>query len=65
MDRIGEPEDSVVDSFGRSHEVTNLFVCDASVFPSSLGAPPEITVAALADRIARHIQESWRATMAG
>jgi choline dehydrogenase-like flavoprotein len=26
-----------------------------SVFPTSLGAPPQITTAALADRTARHI----------
>jgi len=46
---------SVVDSYGRSHDVKNLFIADMSVFPSSLGAPPMITTASLADRTARFL----------
>lgn len=58
--RMGEdPQRHVVDSWCRSHDVGNLFVCDMSVFPSSLGAPPQITTAAIADRAARHIAERW------
>lgn len=54
--RMGEdPNRSVVDSFGRFHGLQNLFVADMSVFPSSLGAPPQITTAALADHTARAI----------
>jgi len=34
-------------------EIDNLFVCDASVFPRSLGAPPILTIAALAKRLAK------------
>jgi choline dehydrogenase-like flavoprotein len=30
-----------------------------SVFPTSLGAPPQITTAALADRTAHHILARW------
>jgi choline dehydrogenase-like flavoprotein len=55
----GDPKRSVVDSYGRSHEVENLFVCDMGVFPTSLGAPPQITTAALADRTAHHIRDTW------
>jgi choline dehydrogenase-like flavoprotein len=51
----GKPADGVVDAFGECHEVTGLFVADMSVFPTSLGAPPQITTAALADRTARHL----------
>lgn len=50
---------AVVDSYGRSHEVPNLFVCDMSVFPTSLGAPPQISTAALADRTAHWIAANW------
>jgi choline dehydrogenase-like flavoprotein len=56
--RMGaDPRSSVVNAFGESHEVPGLFVADMSVFPTSLGAPPQITTAALADRTAHHILE--------
>ena len=53
------PADAVVNAWGESHEVAGLFVADMSVFPTSLGAPPQITTAALADRSAHHILERW------
>ncbi len=56
----GDPQRSVVGAFGESHAVPGLFVADMSVFPTSLGAPPQITTAALADRTAHHVMERWR-----
>src|SRR5262249_31358374 len=54
--RMGEdPRRAVVNSWCQSHELQTLFVCDMSVFPSSLGAPPQISTAAIADRTARYI----------
>jgi choline dehydrogenase-like flavoprotein len=39
---------SVVDPAGRSHRWRNLFICDASIFPSSGGGEaPSLTIAAL------------------
>jgi choline dehydrogenase-like flavoprotein len=55
----GDPRSSVVDGFGHCHDVRGLFVADMSVFPTSLGAPPQITTAALADRTAEHILGRW------
>jgi choline dehydrogenase-like flavoprotein len=55
----GDPRRSVVNVWGESHEVRGLFVADMSVFPTSLGAPPQITTAALADRSAHHIVARW------
>jgi choline dehydrogenase-like flavoprotein len=55
----GDPRTSVVNSFGETHDARGLFVADMSVFPTSLGAPPQITTAALADRTARHIAARW------
>ncbi|HEY9854448.1 MAG TPA: GMC family oxidoreductase [Stenomitos sp.] len=56
-----DPATSVTDSWGRCHGYANLFVCDGSLFPTSLGVNPQITIAALADRTARHIlRESAR-----
>ena len=50
---------AVVSSYGQSHELANLFICDMSVFPSSLGAPPQISTASLADRTAQYIKANW------
>ena len=58
--KMGEdPKRSVVNSWGQSHDAKNLFVADMSVFPSSLGAPPQISTAAIADRTAQYIKEQW------
>jgi choline dehydrogenase-like flavoprotein len=50
---------SVVNSWCQSHDLRNLFVADMSVFPSSLGAPPQISTAAIADRTAQYIKGNW------
>lgn len=38
-------------------EVEGLYVCDASVFPRAPGAPPVLTILALAKRLAKHIRK--------
>jgi choline dehydrogenase-like flavoprotein len=59
--RMGsDPGSSVVDANGACHGVRGLFVADMSVFPTSLGAPPQITTAALADRTAHHVLARWK-----
>ncbi|MGL4309412.1 MAG: FAD-dependent oxidoreductase [Paracoccaceae bacterium] len=57
--RMGaDPANSVVDTFCRSHDHSNLFITDASVLPTSAAVNPALTVAALALRAARHITET-------
>ena len=52
--RMGEdPASSVVDGFGRMHEIDNVVVADGSVFVSSGGFNPSLTIMALALRAAR------------
>ena len=46
-------EKSVVDPFGRSHEIPNLWISDNSTFPSALPANPALTIMALALRTAQ------------
>lgn len=50
--RMGDdPNTSVVDAFGQSHVHPNLWITDASVFPSSGGGEsPSLTISALAVR---------------
>ena len=50
--RMGnDPGDSVLDAAGQAHDVRNLYVADASGFPSSGGAPFTLTILANALRI--------------
>lgn len=57
--RMGaDPATSVVDTFCRSHDHKNLFIVDASVLPTSAAVNPALTIAALALRAGRHIQET-------
>jgi choline dehydrogenase-like flavoprotein len=59
--RMGaSPKSSVVNSGLRVHGVKNLFVCGASVFPSSGYANPTLTAMALAFRLARTISAERR-----
>jgi choline dehydrogenase-like flavoprotein len=48
---------SVVGETGESHDVKGLYVADASAFVTSSGVNPMITIMALADHIARGINE--------
>jgi choline dehydrogenase-like flavoprotein len=51
--RFGDnPETSVLDRNNRAHGLANLFITDASFFPSSGGTNPSLTIAANALRVA-------------
>ncbi|AUB59727.1 ferredoxin [Methanobacterium subterraneum] len=49
---IGEVVDKNLET-----EVEGLYVCDASVFPRAPGAPPVLTILALAKKLAKHISK--------
>jgi choline dehydrogenase-like flavoprotein len=51
------PEDGVVNKFGQSHEIANLFVSDGSQFTTGAAENPTLTIVALAIRQADHIAE--------
>ncbi|MEB2284699.1 MAG: hypothetical protein B6D46_13650 [Polyangiaceae bacterium UTPRO1] len=54
--RMGvEPLRSVVNVEHEVHDVNNLFVCDGSVVPSSLGVNPQVTIMAMSLRAAEGI----------
>lgn len=50
-----DPSDSVLDAYCRSHDVPNLYVVDASFFPSSGAMNPALTVIAQALRVGEHL----------
>lgn len=51
--RMGDdPQTSVVDEWCRAWDVPNLFVCDGSVFVTSAGVNPSLTIEAIAARMA-------------
>ncbi len=54
--RMGsDPRSSVVDGFGESHDIPNLFVCDGSILPTQGSANPGLTIQALAARTADYL----------
>jgi choline dehydrogenase-like flavoprotein len=60
--RMGrKPDESVLDPGGQAHDVKNLYVADASGFPSAGGAPHTLTIMANSLRIAAGIVARGRA----
>jgi choline dehydrogenase-like flavoprotein len=54
--RMGsDPQRSVVDAHGESHDVRRLFVGDSSVVPRTLSVNPSLTIMSLASRLADHL----------
>jgi choline dehydrogenase-like flavoprotein len=56
-----DPRQSVLDLWCRVHDLANLYVVDASFFPSSTAVNPALTIAAQALRVGDHLQERLRA----
>ena len=52
-----DPGNSVVDPWGRCHDIPNLFIFDGSTWPTSSGMNPTATIAAMALRCAEHLVE--------
>ena len=56
-----DPRRSVVDERGRHHQYSNLSVHDASVFPTSVAANPQLTIYAVAGRLAAGLAATQKA----
>lgn len=50
-----DPKRSVVNQWGQAHDVPNLYLMDASTFPTSGGVNPTATIMTVALRQARHL----------
>ncbi len=55
-----DPRSSVLDLDCRTHELDNLYLADASFFPSIGAVNPTLTIIANALRVADRIAERWR-----
>lgn len=51
-----DPKRSVLDPWCKAHEVDNLYVVDASIFPSSAAVNPTLTIVANAMRVGDHLR---------
>jgi choline dehydrogenase-like flavoprotein len=56
----GDPNSSVVDSRGRHHQIENLWIVDGSIFPTSLGVNPQLSIYAHARLFATAIAAGAR-----
>jgi choline dehydrogenase-like flavoprotein len=54
-----DPRKSVLDQYCRTHDVENLYVVDASFFPSSAAVNPGLTIVAQSLRVADHIAKQF------
>ena len=55
-----DPKTSVLDTNCKAHELDNLYVVDASFFPSSSAMNPALTIMANALRVGDHLKERLR-----
>ena len=55
----GDARRAAVDANGRHHHLQNLFVVDGSLFPTSIGANPQLSIYAFAARLADGIAATF------
>jgi choline dehydrogenase-like flavoprotein len=60
--RMGDdPTTSVVDSYGKAHDVDGLYIADGSIFVTSGSANPTCTISALALRVGKNLVDQLKA----
>jgi choline dehydrogenase-like flavoprotein len=55
-----DPRRSVTDPRGAFHAVRGLWAVDGSLFPTSIGVPPQISIYTFAARVASHVRHGLR-----
>jgi choline dehydrogenase-like flavoprotein len=57
----GDPERSVTDCDGKYHHLDNLYVMDGSLFPTSIGANPQLSIYGLVYKLSSNLVAQFRA----
>ena len=52
-----DPRQAVTDSLGRHHQLSNLSIHDGSLFPTSIGANPQLSIYGLTAKLATRLAE--------
>jgi choline dehydrogenase-like flavoprotein len=55
-----DPKKFVTNAFGQTHDVPNLYACDASVFPSPTDKTTTISIMTFTLRSCEHMLEDFR-----
>jgi len=50
-----DPEQAAVDSRGRHHHLRGLWIADGSIFPTSIGVPPQMSIYAMGLHVGRDL----------
>jgi choline dehydrogenase-like flavoprotein len=53
-----DPHRAAVDTTGRHHHLANLYVFDGSLFPTSIGANPQLSIYAIVAKLATGLAEA-------
>lgn len=56
-----EPANSVCNEYGQTHDISNLVIAGAGLFPTSGGVNPTFTILALAARSSEYLLDHWNA----
>jgi len=59
------PRQAVVDAAGRHHQLANLYVLDGSLFPTSIGANPQLSIYGIVARLADGLAATLAPATAG
>jgi len=58
-----DEKNSVVNSFGEHHQLENLIIIDGSIFPTSLGVNPQLTIYAIAAKLSAQLATNMKAKL--
>lgn len=56
-----DPERSVADGAGKFHQLENLYIMDGSLFPTSIGANPQLSIYGLVYKLSSQLAARFRA----